>query len=987
MQVFRSKLWLILPALWITTVSISAAEKPPQLDWSAWRRIPVYHDGRIMPMDTFARGAVEIICDRMNPTLSLKQSLPYDGDPAASAEQKQAWLEKTISHPIYAPARSLFPGDRPRRFEAAELLFSWLVEPEKWNEVPFLIAEHDELRTKYLGLSATNVEGKHLRYVSPRQVEDADGLNERLEQLKTLQREARQKGETFKLSGVDKKIDELWRAYTLYRQLTLSSQLDMAARAKFQQALRVAATTWFGMADQLNVFRKMGDASGLPAMIGRADAAMKKLGELFERVRIERSEADKATRDFEASVKGIAHEFSRYHQRMQDEPPDLDADRLKALLASMKQLAEGTDRLAAQAKAVRQAIYQSGEPLCVVPALNRDALERDRVPSDTSQPWLDLETLLMSPPGSLPGYPAKQVAAVRKAFARAKATYADAANRPHDFAKSMQQFSGALRSLAMAIEPLRQQLAIEHRDEQVIAYTAYPPASFTEYEVLYNQTDPFMHAWMINLASLIFFSLSFGRIRRFMFWLGVGVLALGMGVTAYGFALRITVSGWAPVTNMYETVIYVPFVVTVLGMWFLLLPLTWSGMKNAWRLTALPGIWEALRPTESQQRLLSPKGWLWGNLLLLVPRVGLGALVLYALSIADYAAGGRKVINLLPVIDVGQRFPDFNDILTWAVGLAILLPTVWYLPRVILTAVTSLITIPWTLYSGGEPVGKRMAEVRDRWPFGFAAALVAFSGSFVAWYAPVLDESFSPLMPVLRDNFWLMIHVLTIVSSYGAGALAWGLGLIALTYYLFGRYRQPLGAVSLSSGREAADVSSKDRDRTLAGHREPEPCVALSGYIYKAMQVAVLLLAAGTILGGLWADVAWGRFWGWDPKEVWALISCLVYLALLHARYAGLIGHFGLTAGTVLGASAIAMSWYGVNFVLGQGKHSYGFGEGGQGYVYTVVALNWLFLAGAAARFYYETHVRLVPVEGPKDRGDSEHIPAPQAESHEEVAP
>jgi hypothetical protein len=129
----------------------------------------------------------------------------------------------------------------------------------------------------------------------------------------------------------------------------------------------------------------------------------------------------------------------------------------------------------------------------------------------------------------------------------------------------------------------------------------------------------------------------------------------------------------------------------------------------------------------------------------------------------------------------------------------------------------------------------------------------------------------------------------------------------------------------------------------------------LAGYTYKAIQVAVLLLAAGTILGGLWADVAWGRFWGWDPKEVWALISCLVYLAVLHGRFAGLVGNFGLVAGSVIGASMIIMSWYGVNFVLGAGLHSYGFGAGGQGYVAAAVLGNWWFLWLAGSRYMRKT--------------------------------
>ena len=976
---------LSMLSLLFTSAVAAGGESAPKLDWSAWRRIPVYHEGRVMPLDTFAREAVEMICDRTRPTLSLKDAIPFDGDESMSAAERQAWLEKQLNHPIYAKARTLFPEDKPRRFEAVELLFSWLVEPEKWDEVPFLIAEHDELRTKYLGLSTTNAEGKHLRYVSPRQVEEADALHERLAELRKQQSEAQRKGETLKLTGVDKKVSELWQAYLLYRQLLLDSRLDPTARRNFQHALEVAATTWFGLSDRLDLFRKMGGANGLPARLDAADKAMKRLGQLYGQGQIDRIEADEASRAFENAAKTIAKAFADFHARMQAQPPDLEKERLADLQATMRQLAEETDRLAAQAKGVRRAIYKSGDPLRVVPALDAEALELDRDPGDASEPWLDLESILMSPPEGPPDYPTAEITAVKRAFAALRTTYAEAADRPNDFARQMRRFADSLRDLAMAIEPLRQQLPIEHRDEEVIAYTAYPPPSFTEYEVLYNQTDPFKFSWIVNLLALVLFSLSFGRVRSLMFWAGVAVLAFGMGVAVYGFTLRIIISGWAPVTNMYETVIYVPFVVTVLAAWFLLTPILADGVRAAWRMTAFPGTWETRDSQERQEKLsklLSARGWLVANVLMIGPRLALSGLTFYALSLADYAAGGRKIINLLPVIDVGQQLPDFNDTITWLVGLAILIPTVWYLPRVVLTAVLSPLVVPWTLLVQRHDLQKRLEAVYTRWPFAFAGTLVAFLGSFVAWYSPVLDKSFSPLQPVLRDNFWLLIHVLTIVSSYGAGALAWGLGLMALTYYLFGRYRPPVGAMATTAGvaahggpastsadsSAANDSAAAEPSRSTAGYREPQACATLSGYIYKAIQVAVLLLAAGTILGGLWADVAWGRFWGWDPKEVWALISCLVYLALLHARYAGLIGHFGLVAGTVLGATAIAMSWYGVNFVLGAGLHSYGFGEGGQGYVYAVVAANWLFLAVAAARYYYETQVRRLPVVRSADR-------------------
>ncbi len=199
-------------------------------------------------------------------------------------------------------------------------------------------------------------------------------------------------------------------------------------------------------------------------------------------------------------------------------------------------------------------------------------------------------------------------------------------------------------------------------------------------------------------------------------------------------------------------------------------------------------------------------------------------------------------------------------------------------------------------------------------------------------------------MPVLRDNFWLTLHVLTITASYGAGALVWGLANLSLLHFLLGRYR------------ETVDTSPADGSADAAAPRKlpPEACTTLAQFMYRGMQVAVLLLAAGTIFGGLWADVSWGRFWGWDSKEVWALIALLVYLGILHARLTGLVGEFGLAAGAILGATAIIIAWYGVNFVFGSGLHSYGEGTGGGGYVALGLIINWLLVGAAWLRYRAE---------------------------------
>jgi len=159
----------------------------------------------------------------------------------------------------------------------------------------------------------------------------------------------------------------------------------------------------------------------------------------------------------------------------------------------------------------------------------------------------------------------------------------------------------------------------------------------------------------------------------------------------------------------------------------------------------------------------------------------------------------------------------------------------------------------------------------------------------------ILDRSIHPLVPVLADNFWLTTHVLTITLSYAAFALALGVGHIILGKSFFGGKASP----------------------------------ALNNYLYRTLQIGVLLLAVGTILGGVWANYSWGRFWDWDPKETWALIALLAYLFLLHGRIAGRWGGFGMAVGAVLAFQCVIMAWYGVNFILGVGLHSYGFGTGG----------------------------------------------------------
>lgn len=203
---------------------------------------------------------------------------------------------------------------------------------------------------------------------------------------------------------------------------------------------------------------------------------------------------------------------------------------------------------------------------------------------------------------------------------------------------------------------------------------------------------------------------------------------------------------------------------------------------------------------------------------------------------------------------------------------------------------------------------------------GIAAAMISV---LFANLVPLTDRTNS-LPAVLRSNFWLTIHVLTIVASYGVLAVASVLGHVYL-----------VKDVILARREEGTSLRS----------------AALVVQTYRTIQIGLVLLTAGTILGGVWAAESWGRFWGWDPKETWALISIIVYFAVLHARYVRWLKDFGLAAAAVLGLVVIVWTFYGVNYVMATGLHSYGFGSGGEVYVGAWALVELAFLAICFIRY------------------------------------
>ncbi|HWD21417.1 MAG TPA: cytochrome c biogenesis protein CcsA [Verrucomicrobiae bacterium] len=175
-----------------------------------------------------------------------------------------------------------------------------------------------------------------------------------------------------------------------------------------------------------------------------------------------------------------------------------------------------------------------------------------------------------------------------------------------------------------------------------------------------------------------------------------------------------------------------------------------------------------------------------------------------------------------------------------------------------------------------------------------SAGFIGFITLIIAHHLALSGDTMEMLRAVLDTNIWLATHVVVVTTGYASMFVA---GLLAIIYIVRGFFT-----------------------RTLT----PDLARNLTRMVYGIVCFATLFSFVGTILGGIWADQSWGRFWGWDPKENGALLIVLWNAVILHARWGGMIRERGLMAMAVFGNIVTSFSWFGVN-MLGIGLHSYGF--------------------------------------------------------------
>jgi ABC-type transport system involved in cytochrome c biogenesis permease subunit len=174
------------------------------------------------------------------------------------------------------------------------------------------------------------------------------------------------------------------------------------------------------------------------------------------------------------------------------------------------------------------------------------------------------------------------------------------------------------------------------------------------------------------------------------------------------------------------------------------------------------------------------------------------------------------------------------------------------------------------------------------------SGMVGFITLIVAHHLGTSGDTLEMMQAVLDSNFWLATHVVVITAGYSAMFLA---GFLGIAYVLLGMFTPLL---------------------------KPARAKRLTDMVYGIICFATLFSFVGTVLGGIWADQSWGRFWGWDPKENGALLIVIWCAMILHARWGGYIRQRGIMAMAICGNAITAFSWFGVN-MLGVGLHSYGF--------------------------------------------------------------
>ncbi|MEC9096125.1 MAG: hypothetical protein VX776_05795, partial [Planctomycetota bacterium] len=793
------------------------------------RSVPVFHQGRIKPFDSYAKEMLEQVCNTTKGYVELDMGLYFPN--GYNTEELQG-----VAH--------LFP-EREMKWSATEIVLSWMTEPEHWENVPFIYAAHNDIR-KIIDVPIADLTYK---YVSPAELKNSTSL------ATWLDIPTNAKAKEFKqLEKVLGRLDT-YRGVSLQADSPLTGEIqiaDIGDRKGFCTVVRrIIDLLSESNENQEVLFDRLSRLSELFRGQPPSESGQSSPGQLLAQsiqqtlayselmqvrslkilgmLPVDREDIAAATAPERMTIQAIAEDarifcyytqllesnFANTGQEFSDSPAGLSAEQLKEFQSLFREMEYKAHELHLLALQLQEALYANRQTMLILPSSNPYTLAKNRTEGQNTQPWISLQAVLHD---TLPsadqlnnGLLAKlEETSINRVRSSWKAITTAYRSRDREgFDKAEADFLQALQTLGPKATEARdsaigQTLSSTNRDTDVMEYTAYPEGkAFSRIlaEIKYNDSKPFQYTAIFSFLALIAFSLSFGaeKVKRIALYSGIFTLMIGLLWTVYGFYLRVMITGWAPVTNMYETIIFVPFIVSLLAAWFLLNPVVLSGIKDSWRLTAAPFLKnipffnEARDLTEQQTKRFTENTWTIGGYITTVQRVLLTLALFHFLTQVPYGDGGRPYVELWP-----SDMSSFNRIGVWAVGFICLLLTLWIIPRFILATIVSpsLVIQDYFRRLADKASSKKVFdEMHKRRFFGIGGTFMTGIGGLVLVLsnglpadAQIVSENFSPLQPVLRSNFWLTIHVLTIVASYGAGGLALGIGNIALYYYSFGKY-------------------------------------------------------------------------------------------------------------------------------------------------------------------------------------------------------
>ncbi|HEX3890612.1 MAG TPA: cytochrome c biogenesis protein CcsA [Verrucomicrobiae bacterium] len=272
----------------------------------------------------------------------------------------------------------------------------------------------------------------------------------------------------------------------------------------------------------------------------------------------------------------------------------------------------------------------------------------------------------------------------------------------------------------------------------------------------------------------------------------------------------------------------------------------------------------------------------------------------------------------------------------WLIALAFAIHTTGLIYRIVLQGrppVTNLYSSAIFIGWGAVILGIILEKFYKNGIGAVVSAGMGFITLIIAQNLALDGDTMEMMRAVLDTNFWLATHVVAVTTGYASTFVA---GFLALIYVILGVFTKTLSRTPTMKDAVVIGVASPvlGAAAAISAAKEMNFGQSIARMIYGIVCFATLFSFVGTVLGGIWADQSWGRFWGWDPKENGALIIVLWNALILHLRWGGMIRERGLVVCAIGGNIVTSWSWFGVN-MLGIGLHSYGF---------TDAAFKWLVL-------------------------------------------